>query len=949
MTPEQFIAKWENSTLKERSASQSHFNDLCSVLGVENPIDADQKGDWYCFERGASKTAGGEGWADVWKRGHFGWEYKGKRKDLKAAFAQLQQYAVALENPPLLVVSDMDRIIVHTNWTNTVSETHEIKLAELTNPHKRELLRWVFQDPNRLKPQKTIDALTREVADKFASLAIRLRDRGFDAKVVAHFVNRLVFCMFAEDINLLPRQLFTQILDRSHARPELSEQLFSQLFASMRKGGLFGVDEIKWFNGGLFDDATAIALNREELKLVGQAAALDWTDIDPSIFGTLFERGLDPAKRSQLGAHYTDPEKIMMIVRPVIIEPLWAEWESVKETIQKPRTGAKRKQELLNGFLERLKTFRVLDPACGSGNFLYLALLALKDIEHRVNLDAEALGFGKQLPTVGPEAVLGIELNPYAAELARVSIWIGEIQWMRKNGFGVSENPILKALDNIENRNAVLNEDGTETTWPAADVIIGNPPFLGAKLMYRRLGRTETDTLRAAFAGRLGGFTDLVCYWFEKAQAQIAKGETTRAGFVSTKSIAKNTNLPVLIRLSEKCRIFDAWNNEPWIVDGAAVRVSVICFEANNLTRSVCKLDGKPVAKINPDLTSGADLTSTPSLKENSGYCFVGIQKSGPLDVPGSTARAWMSSPTNPNGRKNADALKPYWNGDDIVGRPRDIWLIDIPSELNEADASLFEKPFQHASTTPYDPPEDNRLLKDVRSEARDDHAREKWWQPYWSRPEMRRKIAALNRYLVTPMTSEHRVFYWLKYPALPDNNLVVVAKDDDIHFGILSSKYHEIWSTAKGNRMGAGNQRRYNGATIYESFPFPSNFAPSIPPAAHIGNKVAEDIAAAAKTLNALRENWLNPPELARTQAEAVPGFPDRYVPIDAASSIELKKRTLTNLYNAGPAWLVNAHKALDKAVAAAYDWPTDLSDDEILVRLLALNSDRANVKKAA
>lgn len=949
MTPEQFIAKWENSTLKERSASQSHFNDLCAVLGVENPIDADQKGDWYCFERGASKTAGGEGWADVWKRGHFGWEYKGKRKDLKAAFAQLQQYAVALENPPLLVVSDMDRIIVHTNWTNTVSETHEIKLAELTNPHKRELLRWVFLDPNRLKPQKTIDALTREVADKFASLAIRLRDRGFDAKVVAHFVNRLVFCMFAEDINLLPRQLFTQILDRSHARPELSEQLLSQLFASMKKGGLFGVDEIKWFNGGLFDDATAVALTREELKLVGEAAALDWSDIDPSIFGTLFERGLDPAKRSQLGAHYTDPEKIMMIVRPVIIEPLWAEWEAVKATILKPRTGAKRKQELLNGFLERLKTFRVLDPACGSGNFLYLALLALKDIEHRVNLDAEAMGFGKQLPTVGPEAVLGIELNPYAAELARVTVWIGEIQWMRKNGFGVSENPILKALDNIENRNAILNDDGTETSWPKADVIIGNPPFLGAKLMYRRLGRSETDTLRAAFLGRLGGFTDLVCYWFEKAQAQISRGETTRAGFVSTKSIAKNTNLPVLIRLSETCRIFNAWNNEPWIVDGAAVRVSIICFEGSDLSRETCVLDGTSVLKINPDLTSGVDLTATPSLEENAGYCFVGIQKSGPLDVPGATARKWMSLPTNPNGRKNSDALRPYWNGDDIVGRPRDIWLIDLPPELNEADASLFEAPFQHVSITPYDPPEDNRLLKDVRAEARDDHAREKWWQPYWSRPEMRRKISALSRYLVTPMTSEHRVFYWLSYPTLPDNNLVVVAKDDDIHFGILSSKYHEIWSTAKGNRMGAGNQRRYNGATIYESFPFPSGYAPSIPSSAHAGNKVAADIAAAAKALNNQRENWLNPPELSRSQAEAVSGYPNRYLPIDAASNVELKKRTLTNLYNARPAWLDNAHKALDQAVAAAYGWPADLSDHDILGRLLALNSDQAATKAAA
>jgi type II restriction/modification system DNA methylase subunit YeeA len=370
----------------------------------------------------------------------------------------------------------MDRIIVHTNWTNTVSERHEISIDELTDPNKRELLRWVFLDPERLKPKKTIDALTKDAADKFASLAIKLGGRGHEPHKVAHFINRLVFCMFAEDINLLPRQLFTQILDKSIVRPELSEQLFAQLFESMRKGGLFGVDEIKWFNGGLFDDASAIALDREELRIVGEAAALDWSDIDPSIFGTLFERGLDPAKRSQLGAHYTDPEKIMMIVRPVVIEPLLQEWETVKAGIEKARTSEKRKRELLGGFLERLKQFRVLDPACGSGNFLYLALLALKDLEHRVNLEAEALGLGKQLPTVGPEAVLGLEINPFAAELARVTVWIGEIQWMRKNGYGVSENPILKPLDNIENRDALLNTDGTEATWPKADVAIGNPP-----------------------------------------------------------------------------------------------------------------------------------------------------------------------------------------------------------------------------------------------------------------------------------------------------------------------------------------------------------------------------------------------------------------------------------------------------------------------------------------
>lgn len=941
MTPEQFIAKWENSTLKERSASQSHFNDLCSVLGVENPIDADQKGDWYCFERGASKTAGGEGWADVWKRGHFGWEYKGKRKDLKAAFAQLQQYAVALENPPLLVVSDMDRIIVHTNWTNTVSETHEIKLAELTNPHKRELLRWVFLDPNRLKPQKTIDALTREVADKFASLAIRLHERNFDPKVVAHFVNRLVFCMFAEDINLLPRQLFTQILDRSHTRPELSEKLFSQLFASMRKGGLFGVDEIKWFNGGLFDDATAIPLNREELKLVGQAAALDWTDIDPSIFGTLFERGLDPAKRSQLGAHYTDPEKIMMIVRPVIIEPLWAEWEGVKATIQKPRTSAKRKQELLNGFLERLKTFRVLDPACGSGNFLYLALLALKDIEHRVNLDAEAMGFGKQLPTVGPEAVLGIELNPYAAELARVSIWIGEIQWMRKNGFGVSENPILKALNNIENRDALVKEDGSAAPWPAADVIIGNPPFLGAKLLKRRLGVKETEAIRAVFAGRLPGFTDLVCYWFENSRAMIEAGTATRAGLVATNSIRKNTNLPVLQRIAATTRFFEAWNEEQWTVDGAAVDVSLICF--GDAGTRPARLNGEVVTAINPDLTTGIDLTAAGPLKQNKNGAFLGIQKSGPFDVSGELARKWMKEPKNPNGRSNSEILKPYWNGDDLVGRPRDVWFIDLPLNLTKAEASLYQSPFKHVAATP---DEEGKTVQELRA-ALGERAGPRWWEPHWPRPEMRSRIEKLTRYLVTAETAQHRIFVWLSYPVLPDKNLIVIPREDDLMFGLLQSRFHMLWALRKGSDL--EDRPRYTHTSTFATFPFPEGMTPDIAPADARALPAAAAIEVAAARLNDLRNGYLYPADMVVSAPEVASGFPARLVPKDAAAAQVLARRTLTSLYNQNPDWLVEAHQALDRAVAAAYGWPTDLSDDDILGRLLTLNLERAAIKEAA
>ncbi|MFZ2155656.1 MAG: DNA methyltransferase, partial [Bradyrhizobium sp.] len=563
MTPDQFIAKWKAAELKERSAAQSHFIDLCHMLNEPAPTDADPTGAWYAFERGATKTTGGEGWADVWKRDHFGWEYKGKRKDLNAAFAQLQQYALALENPPLLVVCDMDRFRIHTNWTNSVSEVHEFTLDDLRDPNIRQRLKWVFSDPERLKPGKTRQALTEEAAAEFATLAQKLRDRGHDPADVAHFINRLVFCMFAEDADLLPKKMFLRMLEAAKIDPSQFQRHASTLFSAMKDGGLVGFEPVEWFNGGLFDDGDSLDLEAEDVAICLKAANLDWSEIDPSIFGTLFVRGLDPNKRSETGSEYTDREKIMMIIDPVITRPLTREWERVRikisaavdlaqrrleEEIENAATFPELEQEVrvvrshlverpqlelfealpkqrrvrnldavraslrsadkalveaqaqadaeLKAFQARLRAFRVLDPACGSGNFLYLALVELKNIERRVAVEAELLGFSRSFPSIGPEALLGIEITPYAAELARVSVWIGEIQWMRRNGFNVGRKPILKPLQNIECRNAIINENRTHAAWPRADVIVGNPPYLGAKLMKRRLGVAETEAIR---------------------------------------------------------------------------------------------------------------------------------------------------------------------------------------------------------------------------------------------------------------------------------------------------------------------------------------------------------------------------------------------------------------------------------------------------------------------
>jgi hypothetical protein len=346
MTPQDFIRKWSDSRIKESAAAQSHFNDLCALLDETTPIEADPHGEWYAFEKGALKIGGGDGWADVWKRGCFAWEYKSRGRDLGAALRQLKTYAGSLQNPPLLIVSDMDKIEVHTNWTNMVQETRVFTLEDLLDGAKRGLLKRAFSESGveDFKPGRKRSDLTKEVAKEFVHLAQNLRERGHPAETVAHFVNRLVFCMFAEDVDLLPDRLFKRMLEASLEEPDSFVRNCRDLFKAMaERNGRLGFTRIEWFNGGLFDSDEALPLEPEDIKVALRAANQDWSNIDPSIMGTLFERGLDPGKRSQLGAHYTDPEKIMMIVNPVIVEPLTAEWEAAKGQIEALLSDAEEK------------------------------------------------------------------------------------------------------------------------------------------------------------------------------------------------------------------------------------------------------------------------------------------------------------------------------------------------------------------------------------------------------------------------------------------------------------------------------------------------------------------------------------------------------------------------------------------------------------------------------
>jgi type II restriction/modification system DNA methylase subunit YeeA len=946
ITPQEFYERWKPAALSERSAAQSHFNDICALIGEKTPVEADPQGTWFTFEKGASKVGGSRGWADVWKKGCFAWEYKRKGKDLTDALTQLQRYAIALDNPPLLVVSDIETIIIHTNFNNSIHHEHRITLEDLrTTPRPAvEKLKNLFTSPPYFDSRVTTVSVTKQAAEAFASIAQLLRKQGYEGRRVAHFMTKLIFCLFAEDIRALPDKVFTRAIESAERHPEKFAGKMKTLFAAMQRGGEYGYIDIPWFNGGLFDDDDALPLDREAVRLILQASLLDWSQIEPSIFGTLFERGLDPDNRSQIGAHYTDEASIRLIIEPVIKEPLEADWEKTKREIEallaqpKPKREKKARkeaQELYDGFLRKLVDFRVLDAGCGSGNFLYVALMVLKDLEHRVQLDGEIYGFQRSFYQVGPKNLLGIEVNDYAAELARLTIWIGEIQWRIKNGAGVPKEPVLQRLEQIETRDALVTPDGKEAAWPAADCIIGNPPFLGDKKMIAALGETYVQEIRGVYAGLVPGGADLVTYWFEKARKAIEEGHTNYVGLVATNSIRQKGNRGVLERIRHTGKIYRAWADKPWVNDGAAVRVSVVCFSARNAELPI-RLENQEVHLIHSDLTGGEagalDITKARRLAENKNCSFFGLCLAGRFAVPGDLARRWLMLP-NPHCRPNSDVLRPIWNGIDVLKGHKDRWVIDFGVDMVHEEAALYEAPFAHVV----------EQVRPARLKNREAIRAEKWWRLGRPRPELRKALEGHNRYIATVETAKHRVFAWFPVSHAPEHNLIVIPRSDDVTLGILSCRYHSAWALAAGGRLGVGNDPRYNSTRCFETFPFPAGLTPNVLAERYLTNPRARKIAAASQELVNLRENWLRPPEWVKPVPEVVPGFPDRVIPVNEDAAQQLRKRTLTNLYNLKPQWLLQAHRKLDEAVAAAYRWPVDIPDEEALHRLLELNRKRS------
>ena len=604
---------------------------------------------------------------------------------------------------------------------------------------------------------------------------------------------------------------------------------------------------------------------------------------------------------------------------------------------------------MIRRFLERLAHINVLDPACGSGNFLYVTLQKLKDLEKEVIVFAMDRLEQSFLPMVGPWQLHGIEISPYAYDLAQMTVWIGYLQWTKANGFGVTQDPVLRPMEgNFQCKDAILDlsdpESPREPDWPHVDFIIGNPPFLGTKKLRGELGDLYVDALFRRYANRIPNFSDLCCYWFEKARAQIQAGKCKRAGLLATQGIRGGLNREVLKRTKESGDIFWAESDREWILDGANVHVSMIGFDDG--AEAERRLDGCAIQAINSNLTANADITEARRLPQNAKIGFIADIKSGKFEITDGLARRFLSLP-NPHGAPNSDVILPWINSLDLLRRPRDFWIVDFGVLTARQQAALYEGPFELVE----------RLVLPKRAKVKRKRYREWWWLHAEPCPAMRKATAPLVRFVVTPTVSKHRIFGWCSGATLPDHQLVVFARSDDYFFGVLHSRLHEVWALRLGTRL--ETRPRYTPTTCFETFPFP--WPPGAEPAS---DELVLAIAEAARELCELRDTWLNPPEWTNTEVLEFPGSVDgpwaryvhepdargigtvrypRTVAKDAECEKKLKKRTLTDLYNDRPTWLDLAHKKLDKAVFAAYGWNPEMTDEEVLEKLLALNLQRA------
>ncbi len=1039
-----FIDRWQGVTASELSISQTFVIELCDLLGVPRPHATPEQD--YMFERPVTFRHGdgsaSAGRIDCYRHGAFIWESKklklsslaaatgqtskGFDDALLRARAQAESYARALPasegRPPFLVVVDVGHVIeLYAEFSRSGAtytpfpdpRSHRIALADLHDEAIRVRLRSLWLDPLSLDPARTSAKVTREVAVELAALASSLEAAGHAPKAVAAFLTRCLFSMFAEDVALLPERSFKELLEHHRDDPATLHQMLRVLWADMDRGGFSAAlarDVLK-FNGKLFKGSAAdgyvLPLKREQIDGLLRAAKANWREVEPAIFGTLLERALGPEERHALGAHYTPRAYVERLVLPTVVQPLRADWADAQAAALLLAAEGKLPEARaeIRRFHHQLCSTRVLDPACGSGNFLYVTLEHLKRLEGEVVNQLQTFGetqdkLGFAGETVTLQQLLGIEINARAAALAELVLWIGFLQWhIRTLGNASVAEPVIHDYGNIDCRDAVLAYDRVDyvldatgkavtrwdgvhmkkhpvtgedvpdeafqvplehytkprkADWPKTDFIVGNPPFIGASTVRRALGDGYAEALRSTWKD-VPESADFVMHWWQAAARKVAIGEARQFGLITTNSLPQTFNRRVVqaaLAGEQPVHLVFAIADHPWVdsADGAAVR---ICMT---------------VAAIG--LGEGDLLAVTRETPTNDGSAEVSFNtRFGAIHADlrvGANVAAAHSLRANLELSNRGVSLF----GQGFIVTPEEavsLGLGTVPgleSHIREYrnGRDLADRPrgvmvidmlgLTSEEARKRFPATYQWLLERVKPERDSNNRetrREKWWLFGETNPKLRAQLAGLKRYIATVETAKHRTFLFLGTSILPDNKLVAIASPDSATLGVLCSRGHVQWALAAGSKLGVGNDPVYVKTKCFEAFAFPDFIAKS---------DLAKQIAATAEELDAHRKR--------QQAAHASLTLTDMYNVLDALRlGRPLSDKEKLTHTDGLVSVLGELHDRIDTLVLQAYGW-ADLApalvgkpggtlpwpgkpaaqaeaEEELLVRLVALNAERA------
>lgn len=1014
-TPAAFVERWAGlEGGQERSNYSMFLRELSEVIGapIPDPASASHEFNDYVFERVVErKRPDGtteRGRIDLYKRNCFILEAKQSRQkgakkaviegqadlfaDSKVQFThrdaidhlminarrQAEGYAQALPKdhayPPFLLTCDVGRTIeIYADFSGhgrhytqfPDARNFRIELPQLVDPEVRERLRRIWVEPFSLDPAVQTAKVTREIAGTLAEVSKALEGRGFSQTEVAVFLMRCLFTMFVEDVQLIRKDSFKELLSRCVAKPDLFPHEMNDLWRHMDVGDYSPAvgEKLLRFNGKLFKKAQALPLQKGEIVLLRQAADADWRDLEPAIFGSLFEQALNADERKRLGAHYTPRAHVERLVNATIIDPLTQDWLAAQAAAERAlRSGSKSNAvREVGDFLKALSSVRVLDPACGTGNFLYVALRLMKQLEGEVlkqlqDIDGEDALKKYVGVSVKPDQFLGMEVNRRAIEIAELVLWIGYLQWHLRTRPERPAEPVLGNSDHIINRNALLAWEGYPSApsriakskakssyfsagvkisdWPIADFIVGNPPFIGGKDIRERLGGDYAEALWKTYS-HINPSADYVMYWWDRAADILTRrgSRLRRFGFVTTNSIVQVFQRRVVeqrIKAAQPISIILAIPDHPWTKagkDSAAVRIAMTIVEAGaheGVLREVVREDridtDEPLVAfaeqkglINADLTIGADLTRARALLGNDALCSPGVKLHGDgfLVTREEAKRLGL-------GRRAglSKHVREYRNGRDLTGRSRDMLVIDLFGLNAKEVRSQYPEVYQHLLET----------VKPHRDKNNRASYRDNWWLFGEPRKDMRPALSKLHRYIATVETAKHRVFQFLDASILPDNMVVAIASDDAYHLGVLSSRVHGVWALRAGGWLGIGNDPRYSKSRCFDPFPFPNTSA-----------AVKRKISKLAEELDAMRKRILSDnPDITLTSL---------YNVLEEIKNGALIGEKSTQIKERGHVLILkDLHAQIDGLTFEAYGWPSHLAESEILANLSVLNDERAS-----